>query len=145
MFPSEPKKMLFYGHFRDVFAKLCTDNYGFLTFYFLFLNLIYLFYFQVFKQKSQKKNEYLNRMKIWFQFFVKTNKKKDSKIRLAWHVWSFMSVTDLVKVVESISFLFARRRKTQRKGLGFLVSINFDTLVHIFGYLKRIGLRKTHV
>ena len=31
------------GHFRDVFAKLCTDNFGFLTFYLLIFKFSFLF------------------------------------------------------------------------------------------------------
>ena len=37
------KKILFCGHFRDVFAKLCTVNFGFLTFYFLIFKFSFLF------------------------------------------------------------------------------------------------------
>ena len=37
------KKILFCGHFRDVFAKLCTDNFGFLTFYFLIFKFSFFF------------------------------------------------------------------------------------------------------
>ena len=37
------KQILFCGHFRDVFAKLCSDNFGFLTFYFLIFKFSFLF------------------------------------------------------------------------------------------------------
>ena len=138
MFPSE-KKCCFVA-ISDTSSQNCALIISdFQPFIFLF------FYFQVFARKSQKKKQIFESHQKMISVLCQNNRKKDSKCRSVWLVWSFMLVTDLVKVVDIVSFLLARQSTNQRKGLGFLVSINFDTLVHTFGYLECIGLPKTRV
>ena len=135
MFPSE-KKCCFVA-ISDTSSQNCALIISdFQPFIFLFSSFC--------AKKSEKKQIFESHQKM-ISVLCQNNRKKDSKCRSVWLVWSFMLVTDLVKVVDIVSFLLARRSTNQRKGLGFLVSINFDTLVHTFGYLECIGLRKTRV